>query len=181
MRELNWPEESDCAAAEGTVLDEGWGREPYFFMPDTATTEENDEETNARSSGNEPSGRGRGNGFLIHIDSSHPRGTALVGVRNPELLIIEWIVQGRYCCKRFNHNKLRFPVLEAAHSLPPRLDLPAFDWNNQEHIRLLNNWRHQVTNRATGFNTREGSQLWSPKDIDFLVALTERIVPRGEA
>ncbi|KAJ9616406.1 hypothetical protein H2200_000124 [Cladophialophora chaetospira] len=183
LRELDWPADGDCDAAEGTVMDEGWGQEPNYFAPDNPfpnppnPVKENPVAATTKPRGTKPiDGRERRNGFLIHIDSSQARETAQIGIRNPELFLIEWICKGKYWYNRFKHNKLGFPEYEAAQNIPPRANpLPEFDWKNQDHINLLNNWRRQVTNRATGYNTRQGSQLWSQEEIDFLISLTEEL------
>ncbi len=209
MREVAWPRDADTDAAEGTVLDEGWGREPNLFMPDNnpdlpteaQVVDENDEAVAKKEEsasavkdkdvskpkkpakiikGTKPIERRRRNGFLIHIDSTQARETAQVGVPNPQLFLVEWIAKQRYWSNRFKHKSLRFPELERSHYMPPRPNRPEFDWNSQANINLLNNWRRQAIIRVTGFNSREGSQKWSQEEIDFLVSLTEELLEEAK-
>ncbi|KEF53289.1 uncharacterized protein A1O9_10737, partial [Exophiala aquamarina CBS 119918] len=162
-----------------TAREQGWAAEPEAFEVLSG------EQGSSSSSDSEvgPSllkqKRKRPHGFMVNST----RTTAKKGMRNDQKFLIEYISRGRYWFNRFERQEtFRWPDVnfsEQAHGHYPNPDtskLVDFDWNNQQHLHWLNNWRRQNIQRATGLQTREQAQRWLPEELDFLYALSEELL-----
>lgn len=166
------------APTRSTASREGWAREPSeFAMPsgeqDDSSSSDSEVSTLLRQK------RKRPHGFMINST----RTTAKKGMRNDQKFLIEYISRGRYWFNRFERqDTFKWPNVgfpEEAHGHHPNPDtskLVEFDWNNQQHLHWLNNWRRQNIQRATGLQTRESAQRWTREELDFLYTLSEDLL-----
>ncbi|KIV95722.1 hypothetical protein PV10_03341 [Exophiala mesophila] len=112
----------------------------------------------------------RPEGFTLHL----MKGTAKPGLRSDWRFLHEYISRGRYWANRFKaYEKFEWPALGTHdhHRRKPSQTRVPFDWNNQEHIHLLNNFRRQNNCRTTNTSLREAAQLWSEEEKEFLLQL----------
>lgn len=149
------------------IEDDEWGPEPDYFGLD------DDEGSSSEGEGIRMN-RARKDGFLI-ISSQSERQTAKRGLPNPRKFLVEYIQKGRYWYNRFRREKkLKWPELGDDPDADDGLEL--FDWNNQQHVDWLNNWRRQSRVRSTGLKSRPQSQHWTQEEMDFLYALTKELL-----
>jgi len=175
LRPLPMPtrQQTRSAAREG-----GWAPEPEEFGVPAGEQESSHSDSDPGSSLIKQN-RKRPHGFMINST----RTTAKVGMRNDQKFLIEYISRGRYWFNRFERqDTFRWPDVnftEQPHGHHPNPDaskLVDFDWNNQQHLHWLNNWRRQNVQRATGLRSREQAQRWLPEELDFLYALSEELL-----
>ncbi|KIX07229.1 uncharacterized protein Z518_01882 [Rhinocladiella mackenziei CBS 650.93] len=115
-------------------------------------------------------------GFLVNND----RDTAKVGLRNESKFLVEYVSKGKLHHNRFQQaNTFMWPELRgslAAKRKKSKKALVEFNWNRQDDVNLLNNWRRQAMTRATGLFHRARSQPWSREESDFLYQLSEELL-----
>lgn len=100
-------------------------------------------------------------GFLINPD----RQGALKGVPDHTKMFIEYTHNGKYKAHAFKHKGYRW----SSEHPQDRLD---FDFNNQDNIHHLNNWRREIFRRKIGNMTdRPQRTSWLEVEDDFLYEL----------
>jgi hypothetical protein len=100
-------------------------------------------------------------GFLINPD----REGAIKGVHDHTKMFIEYMLNGKYKAHAFLHRGYRW-------SNEDPQDRPEFDFNNQDNIHRLNNWRREIFRRRTGnITNRLQNTLWLEDEDDFLYEL----------
>lgn len=172
LRPIEMPTDQDCQAP--AIEDANWGQEPGVFglLDGEGTSPDEDDHNEGGISQN----RKRSTGFLI----DELRGTAKVRNASPRRFLVEYVSGGRYWFMRFKREAaFRWPQLEdegANQDTSVLVDNSThvlFDWNNQGHVDLLNTWRRQAVQRATGLKLRAQTQQWSKAENDFLYDLME--------
>lgn len=177
----DWQPQADGNGEDGWALD--W--ETVMEVPEVASDDETSDEESESDPETEtedppspitktkkPNGRAkdRPDGFALH----QMKGTAKPGLKSDWRFLFEYISKGRYWANRFKaYEKFDWPEV-ALHDQRRRDSSQSrvqFDWNNQEHIHLLNNFRRQNTCRTTNTGAREAAQLWSDEEKEFLLQM----------
>lgn len=166
-------------STRSTAREAGWAVEPEEFGVPSGEQDSSSSSDSEAGSSLIKQKRKRPHGFMINST----RTTAKKGMRNDQKFLIEYVSRGRYWFNRFERQEtFRWPDVnfsEQPHGHHPNPDtskLVDFDWNNQQHLHWLNNWRRQNIQRATGLQTREQAQRWLQEELDFLYALSEELL-----
>ena len=198
MQPLKWPEVRDCEATEETALDEGWGQEPDLFNPSKDPQSEADEKVGNRSAkldakedekkeaskskkASKKADVVHRDGFPVHFDHAATHATAHVGVPNPGLFLLEWISKGRYWASQFNDPRIHLSELANVDHSPSSAGTVPFDWTDEDHVLLLNDWRRRKTAQMAATNSPGIARSWSSEENDFLVTLTEELYQETKA
>lgn len=177
----DWQPQADGNGEDGWALDWETVMEIPEPPPDNETSDDESDADPEVETENPPSpitktkkpngrAKGRPDGFALH----QMKGTAKPGLKSDWRFLFEYISKGRYWSNRFKaYEKFDWPDV-AIHDQRQRDSSQTrvqFDWNNQEHIHLLNNFRRQNTCRTTNTGAREAAQLWSDEEKEFLLQM----------
>lgn len=151
----------------------GWASEPDEFIKGGK---------NIKPRRPQPKGKNldRKQGFLL----DHDTGTMLKGTSKPTKFSLEYIQKGKWHQNLFRHSNFVWsddddsdntskPNKRRAKKSAGKFG--TFDWDDQDHIEILNNWRRQARVRATFENNREPSQRFSQEELDFLYQLSKEL------
>jgi phage regulator Rha-like protein len=161
--------DGDDSDSSSSSSDSNWASEKDAFLP--SDSDDDDDMSQNSSTPSSPS-RNRADGFVIDDYPDTAKGSA----PNPRRFIMEYISKGKYNFNIFKKES-DFYWPERGEKKPEgNTKRTLFDWENQRHVNLLNNWWRQNRQRVLNTVRRESTQKWSKEELDFLYSLMKELL-----
>ena len=163
-------DDSDSSSSSSSSSSDGnWGSERDTFLP--SDSDDDDDKSQPSSAPSSPS-RDRADGFMIDDYPDTAKGSAT----NPRRFIMEYISKGKYNFNMFKKESDFYWPERGDKEPGPNSKRTRFDWKNQKHVNLLNNWWRQNRQRVLNAVRREKSQKWSDEELALLYDLMKELL-----